>query len=82
MSNCPDYFEFMFGAWFAGCTIVPINAKLHPKELGYILSHSGADVLFVTPDLAADARAIIAGQPVRVVEVGGPDHVAMTMDGE
>ncbi|MFX5693498.1 AMP-binding protein, partial [Acinetobacter baumannii] len=48
MSNCPDYFEFMFGAWFAGCTIVPINAKLHPKELGYILSHSGADVLFVT----------------------------------
>lgn len=80
MSNCPDYFEFMFGAWFAGCAIVPINAKLHPKELGYILSNSGADVLVVTPDLAPAARAIVSGQPVRVVEVGGPDHATMIAD--
>ncbi|TKW78275.1 MAG: acyl--CoA ligase, partial [Bradyrhizobium icense] len=33
LSNRPEYFEILFGAWFAGLAVAPINAKLHPKEL-------------------------------------------------
>src|SRR4029077_13286201 len=40
--NCPDYVELMFGIWHAGLAAVPVNAKLHSRELGYILEHSGA----------------------------------------
>ena len=46
--TCPDYLELMFGIWHAGLAAVPANAKLHGRELGYILEHSGARVCFVS----------------------------------
>ena len=52
MSNCPEYVEVLFAIWHAGLTAVPINAKLHQREFAYILEHSGAQVCFVSPDLA------------------------------
>ncbi len=51
MKNCPAYAEAMFACWHAGLVAVPINAKLHPKELEYILGHSGCRLCFATPDL-------------------------------
>ena len=82
MSNGPDYFEVMFGAWFAGCVIVPINAKLHPKELGHILADSGAEALFVTQDLAEQAATALPDPAPAMVVVGGADHRAMATAGE
>ena len=65
MTNSPEYVEILWAAWWAGLAVVPINAKLHPKEAEYILDHSGARVCFVTPDLVASAagaeRVIVAG---------------------
>jgi long-chain acyl-CoA synthetase len=52
MKNCPDYFELLYGAWWAGCAASPINAKLHAREFAYILENNGARVCFVTADLA------------------------------
>ena len=52
MSNVPDYVELLLAGWHAGLTMVPANAKLHRRELAYILGHAGARVCFVTPDLA------------------------------
>jgi long-chain acyl-CoA synthetase len=46
--NCPDYVELMFGIWHAGLAAVPANAKLHGRELAYILEHSGARVCFAS----------------------------------
>ena len=46
MGNCPQYVEIWYAAWYAGLTTVPMNAKLHPKELEYILQNSGARVCF------------------------------------
>ena len=51
MKNCPEYWEILFACWHAGLTAVPMNAKLHPKEFGYILGHSGAKVCFLTPGI-------------------------------
>jgi long-chain acyl-CoA synthetase len=33
MANCPQYVEIVFACWQAGLTAVPVNAKLHPREL-------------------------------------------------
>ena len=60
MKNCPEYVELLWAAWWAGLAVVPINAKLHPREAEYILDHSGARVLFVDPDFA-DTIAPLAG---------------------
>ncbi|PPR11474.1 MAG: Long-chain-fatty-acid--CoA ligase [Alphaproteobacteria bacterium MarineAlpha11_Bin1] len=51
MKNAPEYSEIMFGAWHAGLAIVPMNARLHPKEFSYILDNAGAKVCFVDGDL-------------------------------
>ncbi|WP_019644178.1 class I adenylate-forming enzyme family protein [Novispirillum itersonii] len=53
MTNSPDYLVALFGVLWAGLTVVPVNAKLHPRELAYVLDHSGAALLLVSPDLAA-----------------------------
>ena len=52
MSNSPEYVELLFGIWHAGLIAVPINARLHQQEFAYILDHSGANLCFVTADLA------------------------------
>ncbi len=38
--NCPEYFEFNYGVPWAGGAIVPLNNKLPPDQLAYILNHS------------------------------------------
>jgi long-chain acyl-CoA synthetase len=82
MGNCTEYLELLYAAWWAGLTVVPINAKLHPQEAAYILEHSGARVCFVTPDVVASIGALegrVAGLE-RVVEVGSADYRAMVRD--
>src|SRR5580765_967380 len=49
--NCVEYLETIYGIWHGGYAAVPANAKLHGRELGYILEHSGARVCFATPGL-------------------------------
>lgn len=51
MSNRPEFYEVLFAIWHAGLIGVPINPKLHSKELEYILSNSQVRVCFVSPDL-------------------------------
>ncbi|UQX89093.1 AMP-binding protein [Jatrophihabitans telluris] len=41
-----------FGVSGFGRVLVPINFRLSAAEIGYILEHSGAEVLMVDPDLA------------------------------
>jgi long-chain acyl-CoA synthetase len=48
MKNAPDYLPLLFGIWYAGLVAVPINAKLHPREVEYILSDCHASALFVS----------------------------------
>ncbi|MBM3568034.1 MAG: long-chain fatty acid--CoA ligase [Alphaproteobacteria bacterium] len=68
MKNCPEYLEAWCGVWHAGLAAVPINAKLHAKEIDYILGHSGARLCFATPDLAG-----AVGGALPVIEIGLAD---------
>jgi fatty-acyl-CoA synthase len=62
----------------AGAVLVPINIRLAPEEIGYILRHSGARVLFTTPELAATAEVVAAEAGVRLVE---PDSYEQLLAG-
>ena len=75
--NCPEYVELMFGIWHAGLAAVPTNAKLHGRELGYILEHSGARVCFASSELG-DEIAIHAPRALeRLIAIGGADYEAL-----
>ena len=79
MKNVPEYVELLLAGWYAGLTMVPANAKLHPRELEYILDHSGARVCFVTPDLSeaiAPLEHSVEGLE-RIVEVGSAEYRAL-----
>lgn len=45
--NCSRYFEAQFAIGWAGGVAVPINTRLAPAEMDYILEDSGASCLFV-----------------------------------
>jgi long-chain acyl-CoA synthetase len=55
MTNRPEFLEALFAIWHAGLVAVPMNAKLHSAEFGYIIGHSGAALVLASPDRAEDA---------------------------
>lgn len=63
MENCPEYMEALYGIWFAGLIAVPINAKLHPREILFALQDSGTSALFVSETLSTDLLALLGGAP-------------------
>lgn len=46
LPNGPRIFEIIYACFASGLVVVPINARLHPKEAAYIVDDSGARVLF------------------------------------
>jgi long-chain acyl-CoA synthetase len=62
MRNHPRYLELLWGAWWAGLVVVPVNAKLHPAEVEWIADNAGARWGFVTRDVAPFALAGLARQ--------------------
>jgi fatty-acyl-CoA synthase len=50
----------LFGVSGSGRILVPVNFRLNADEVGYIVEHSGAEVLLVDPDLDHDLRRVAA----------------------
>jgi long-chain acyl-CoA synthetase len=69
MENCAEMLELMLACWTAGICIVPVNARLHPREVAHIVGNSGARILMTTPGLFADTAAVNAAleKPVKVI---------------
>lgn len=42
----------------AGRVLVPVNFRLHPSEIAYIVEHSGASLLLIDPELADSLASI------------------------
>jgi long-chain acyl-CoA synthetase len=76
-ANAPAYLEMLYGVWHAGLAAVPANAKLHGRELGYILEHSGARVCFASDGLDAEIAPHAPASLERLVRVGGADYAAL-----
>jgi long-chain acyl-CoA synthetase len=73
LENRADYIEALAGIWWAGLAAVPVNAKLHPRELGWILADSEAALCVTSPKLAATVADAATDAPAlrEILEVGG-----------
>lgn len=60
LHNCPEYLPLLWGVWWAGAVVVPINAKLHPREAAWIIGHSGCAVSFCDADRSLELRGALA----------------------
>ncbi len=61
MRNQPESLVAMYATWWAGAAAVPVNAKLHPREVAYILEDSGARAVVVSPDWEAGISEALVG---------------------
>ncbi|RST88472.1 long-chain fatty acid--CoA ligase [Aquibium carbonis] len=75
--NGTEYLEVMYGAWFAGAAVVPINAKLHPREAAWILENSGATIVFVTSELGAAVAPNLPPACRFIVDLGSEEFHVM-----
>ena len=60
MKNCTQYIELLYACWAMGACAVPINARLHQREVAYILDDADARVCFITEEV--DATGIEAAR--------------------
>src|SRR3569623_1422463 len=49
--NAGRLLELLLGVPSSGRVLVPVNFRLSPDEVGYIVGHSGARVMLVDPEL-------------------------------
>ncbi|NDP60744.1 MAG: long-chain fatty acid--CoA ligase [Oxalobacteraceae bacterium] len=61
MKNCPEYFELMLASWHAGLCVVPVNSKLHPNEIDYMLRDSGSRVCLSHGALFQSLQPVASG---------------------
>jgi acyl-CoA synthetase (AMP-forming)/AMP-acid ligase II len=54
LANSPRILEVIFGCFAAGLVVVPVNARLHVREMAYIVQNSGAKALVHGPEYQAD----------------------------
>jgi acyl-CoA synthetase (AMP-forming)/AMP-acid ligase II len=59
--NRPEIVELMFAIWAAECVVVPINYKLHPREMVQILDDAGVTLVFASPTLAPQLSSATRG---------------------
>ena len=53
LPNTPAMLDVHFGVPAAGLVVVPVNTRLNSDEIGYIVKHSGARVMFVDHEFAS-----------------------------
>ena len=60
--NTVEFFESLFACWQAGLIAVPVNTRLHPREIRYIVKQCSASFCLASEELTG--RFIEAGVPV------------------
>ena len=56
--NCHRFFELYYGVPQLGAMVVPINFRLQPREIKYIVEHSGSRIIAVDQTLAPLIEAV------------------------
>ncbi|HZD25069.1 MAG TPA: fatty acid--CoA ligase [Alphaproteobacteria bacterium] len=80
--NVDYFFEIYYGATKAGAVLVPVNFRLAPPEVAYVVNDAEAEVLFVGPDYYDLVRSI-AGEldtvrRIVALEDGAPEWDSYT----
>ena len=73
LRNHPRYLELLWGLWWAGLVAVPVNAKLHPREVDWIAGNAEAAWAFTSADVATGPLAGVSVQ----IDVDSPQADAL-----
>ena len=76
MRNAPEYLEALYATWWAGLVAVPVNAKLHPREVALHRRALGRARWCSRADdwLPGSPRRSRAGPGAEVLEAGGAEY--------
>jgi fatty-acyl-CoA synthase len=77
--NTHQLLEAYYGVLEAGAVLNPINIRLTPKEIAYIVGHAGSKIVFFHKDFRPVIEAMIPELPNKprfVIMEGTPDAVA------
>jgi acyl-CoA synthetase (AMP-forming)/AMP-acid ligase II len=79
MPNVSAYLEVLFSIWHAGLCAVPMNFRLHSREIAYILDSAEAKVCFVSADTEAAVAPLLDELPSlrRVISVEDNSYDAL-----
>jgi acyl-CoA synthetase (AMP-forming)/AMP-acid ligase II len=79
MPNRIEYLELLYAIWFAGAAVVPINCKLHAKEIAWIIENARASAAFMSEAAAAELAPLIEGLPglAAVIAVEAKEFAAL-----
>ena len=64
-TNSPHYYEAVLAVWWAGGILVPLNTRLAPDEITYILQHAQVRLLLVDEAMEDLARRCTLGPDVQ-----------------
>ena len=77
-ANCPQYLELMFGIWGAQHAVVPINYKLHAREMAQIITDADPAIIITSSDLAVGLyEALELAWHDRIIVIGSPAYEAL-----
>lgn len=79
LPNGPEIMEIIWGCFAAGLVVVPINARLHPQEMAYIVKDSGAKIFIHDAEYAEGISKIseqFAGLDHRICADGTGTNLA------
>jgi fatty-acyl-CoA synthase len=68
--NCPEIVELMFAVWAAERVFVPINYKLHPREMEQILDDANVTHVFASAKIA-EGLSPLTSIPIDVIGADG-----------
>ena len=58
MENSLEFLPALYGIWRAGLCAVPVNAKLHAKEMAWIVEDSGAKLVLASAGVAGNLSSL------------------------
>ena len=77
MKNCTQYMELLLASWHAGLCAVPVNIKLHPNEIAYMVRDSGSRACVVQTALLEPMRDAVSDvADIRLIDIESPDFAA------
>ena len=68
LDNSAYYLEILYGSWLGGFSAVPINSKLHPKELAFILGDAQSKLCFTSGALAGKLEALVPNK-ITIIDI-------------